>query len=80
VLELLPDLGPLMLAGELSAHIQLLLLPGQTPLFRATLRLLVGTTPSFRFAPLLFLRLLLLVLLRVEFCPRPRPCLLFLPP
>ncbi len=79
VLQLLPDLGPLMRAGELSVSVQLLLLPGQTPLFRA-LCLLLGTTPPFRCGLLLVLRLLLLVVLRVEFCPRPRPCLLFLLP
>jgi len=49
VFELPSDLRLLSLAGESSAHIECLLLPGQAPLFRTMLWcLLPGLTPPWR--------------------------------
>ena len=79
VFQFPPDLG-LLPAGHFSPRVEFLLLPGETPLLRATLlRLLLGMTPRLRFALLLFLRQLFLFLLpSFNFPPRPLHCLFLL--
>jgi hypothetical protein len=79
VLQLQADLR-LLPAGYFPPLVDLLLLSGETPLFRSMLlRLLVGMAPRLGFAlRLLLLRQLFLILPGFDFSARPLRCLLLL--